>query len=69
MPSGGHTLSMGKRRQKPKNEAAVALGALGGRRSMLNRTPEERQAMARKGAKARWGLVKAKRSARKRRAR
>ena len=41
-----------------KNPAAVALGRLGGKKGGLVRaarlTPEERQAIARKGAQVRW---------------
>jgi len=46
-----------------KNSAAVSLGRLGGKKkvpkglSML--TPEERSAVARQGAEARWGKKKA----------
>jgi len=43
----------------PKHAAAVALGRLGGQKGGKARaaklTPEERQAIARKAARARWG--------------
>jgi len=43
----------------PKNPAAVALGRLGGLKGgkvrMARLTPEERSALARKAARARWG--------------
>lgn len=45
--------------QPEKNPAAVALGRLGGKKGGKARaeklTPEERQEIARKAAKARWG--------------
>jgi hypothetical protein len=37
-----------------KNPAAVALGRLGGQQRMAKLTPEQRHALARKAAKARW---------------
>lgn len=52
---------------KPKNPHAVALGALGGRRSAATRmqaiTPAKRQEMARNAARASWGpAARAKRA-------
>jgi hypothetical protein len=45
--------------EKPKNPAAVALGRLGGQRNvpkgLAMLTPEERSAIAKKGAAKRWG--------------
>lgn len=40
---------------KKKNPAAVALGRKGGKNSRVNLAPEERKALARKAAAARWG--------------
>ncbi len=40
---------------KKKNEAAVALGALGGKARAKKLTDEERSESARKAVKARWG--------------
>jgi len=40
---------------KRKNPAAVALGKRGGKRSRVNLSPEERTALAKKAAAARWG--------------
>ena len=37
-----------------KNSAAVALGRRGGRRSRVNLSPEQRNALARKAVAARW---------------
>jgi hypothetical protein len=39
---------------KRKNPAAVALGRKGGKNSRANLTPEQRKALARKAAAARW---------------
>jgi hypothetical protein len=45
-------------KRKPKNQAAVALGKLGGRKGGTARaaklTPEQRRDIARKAAQARW---------------
>jgi hypothetical protein len=45
--------------ERPKNRAAVALGRLGGKVGGPARaaalTPEQRAAIAKKGAEARWG--------------
>ncbi len=45
--------------EKPKNRAAVALGRRGGKAGGPARaaalTPEQRKAIAQKGAEARWG--------------
>lgn len=46
---------------KKKNPAAVALGALGGKRRAQVLTPEDRSAYARKAAKARARKLSAKR--------
>ena len=40
---------------KKKNPAAVALGRKGGKKSRVNLTPEQRTALAKKAAGARWG--------------
>jgi hypothetical protein len=45
---------------KKKNPAAVALGRKGGRNSRANLPPEERTALAKKAAMARWKAVKKK---------
>jgi hypothetical protein len=45
-------------KRKRKNPAAVALGRRGGARSRINLTPEERTALARKAAAARWAKRK-----------
>lgn len=37
-----------------KNEAAVALGSLGGKKRATNLTPERRKEIAANAAKARW---------------
>ena len=47
-------------KRKRKNPAAVALGRLGGLHSRVNFTPEQRTALARKAALARWGKAKGK---------
>ena len=44
---------------KKKNEAAVALGALGGKARAKKLTDEERSEAARKAVKARWGKTTA----------
>ena len=44
--------------KKRKDPAAVALGRKGGRKSRVNLTPEERTALGRKAAAARWGKKK-----------
>jgi hypothetical protein len=45
---------------KRKNPAAVALGRKGGLASRKNMTAEEKAAMARKAAEARWSKQKPK---------
>ena len=47
---------MGKR----KNRAAAAMGRKGGKSRMRQLTPEERQALARRAAEARWRKPEAK---------
>jgi hypothetical protein len=47
-------LSSGHARQKKKLAAAVELGSKGGRARAANLSKEERSAIARKGAAARW---------------
>lgn len=49
-----HTIRDMNQKRKRKNPAAVALGRRGGARSRINLTPEERTALARKAAAARW---------------
>jgi len=44
------------KRTKRKNPAAVALGRKGGKNSRANLLPEQRQALAKKAAAARWGM-------------
>ena len=44
---------------KKKNAAAVALGKRGGKARMVKMTPEQRSAVGRLAAKARWAKAKA----------
>jgi hypothetical protein len=46
-------------KRKRKNPAAVALGRRGGARSRINLAPEQRTALGRKAAAARWAKTKA----------
>ena len=59
------TVSGRAARQPTKNKAAVALGKLGGRKGGLTRaknlTAQERSAIAKKAAKARWNGRRKKR--------
>ena len=45
---------MAEKRAKRKNPAAVALGRKGGKNSRANLPPEQREALAKKAAAARW---------------
>jgi hypothetical protein len=45
-------------KRKRKNPAAVALGRRGGARSRVNLPPEQKTALARKAADARWAKTR-----------
>lgn len=48
------------KKRKPKNEAAAALGRLGGPARAKALTKAQRKAIAKKAAEARWELLKGK---------
>ena len=54
-----HSMIAMTEKRKRKNLAAVALGRRGGARSRINLTPEQRSALARKAAAARWAKTTA----------